>query len=395
VQLTAWLRERLFTLGLPLCWLQLIGEKKRFLTAVTGVTFAVTLMLYQLGVYDAVFAKVVFPHQCLRGELVMTSRDYSNFYANAPFSIHRLTQMLGDPDVIAVAPVMIGYGDLRNPETRQNRKIAVLGVRSGQNPFAVDAITAQLGRLTNPEAALFDARSQNDFGPVSAWFARRGEVHTELNHRRLLIRGLFPMGGTISAAGHVLLNEQGFQRVFPDRPPNLANVGIIQLRPGADPTVVCRRLQRTLPVDVAIQSHAAFVEAEKQYWQQRSPIAFIFLGTMLVAMLVGSVIVYQILYTDVSDHLREYATLKAIGLADGFFITLVLQQAAILLAFGFAPGLLFTAGLNAITRRQGAMPTHLTGRASLIVFGCALVMCGVAALLSTRKLRRADPADVF
>ena len=389
------LQSRLFALGLPLCWLQLIGEKKRFLTAVTGVTFAVTLMLYQLGIYDAVFTKVVLPHQALCGELVMISRDYNNLYSNAPFSRRRLTQALSDPDVVAVAPLMVGYADLRNPASLQNKKIAVFGFRLDQNPFALPAISAQLDALKNPEVGLFDARSQNDFGPVREQLARQGEVRTELNHRRFFLRGLFPMGGTISAAGHLVLSEPGFCRVFPERSPALINVGMIQLRSGADPFGVGARLRARLPTEVSIVSRETFIADEKEYWQKRSPIAFIFLGTMLVAMLVGSVIVYQILYTDVSDHLREYATLKAIGLADRFFITLVLQQAAILLAFGFVPGLLLTAVLNAITRRQGAMPTQLTWSTTLIVFACTVVMCGVAALLSTRKLRRADPADVF
>ena len=54
------LRNRIFPLGIPLSWLQLIGERKRFFAAIAGVTFAVTLMMYQMGIYVAIFEKVVY-----------------------------------------------------------------------------------------------------------------------------------------------------------------------------------------------------------------------------------------------------------------------------------------------------------------------------------------------
>ena len=65
-------RNRIFPLGIPLSWLQLIGERKRFFAAIAGVTFAVTLMMYQMGIYVAIFEKVVYPHRAMRGDLVMT-----------------------------------------------------------------------------------------------------------------------------------------------------------------------------------------------------------------------------------------------------------------------------------------------------------------------------------
>ena len=56
-------------------------------------------------------------------------------------------------------------------------------------------------------------------------------------------------------------------------------------------------------------------------------------------MLVGLVIVYQVLSTDVADHLREYATFKAMGYPHRFFLGIVFEEALILGVIGFVPGL--------------------------------------------------------
>jgi putative ABC transport system permease protein len=159
--------------------------------------------------------------------------------------------------------------------------------------------------------------------------------------------------------------------------------------------VAAQRLRELLPPDVEVHTMAEFVEKEKQYWAERTPIGFVIGASMMVAMIVGAVIVYQILYTDVTDHLPEYATLKSIGFTDGYFIRLVLQESIILSVLGFIPGTLLSAFLYWLTRMLAHMPTHLNAVNVLAVFGLSLGMCLLAGWLATRKLRQANPADIF
>ena len=386
---------RLFPLGIPLAWRQLIGEKKRFLTALAGVTFAVTLMMYQLGTYFAVLSKVVFPHMALQGDLVVTGKDYNNFYSNVPFSIRRLYQAESLSEVESVAPLYIDFTWMKNPATMESKKIYVLGVDPSQNPFNFPEVSRHPEWLKIDEYGFYDALSQKEFGPIAALLKSQGEVLTEVGGLRLKIQDVIHMGGTISAAGHLLVGERAFFRIFPQHPPHMISLGMIRLKPGADPAVVARRLERTLPADVRVWTRDALMREEKSYWNERSPISFIFLGSMLVAMIVGAVIVYQILYTDVSDHLHEYATLKAIGLSDHYFSALVIQEALILLVAGFIPGLGLTGFLYHLTRVKAALPIHMSFTILATVFVLSLIMCVTAGMLALRRLHSADPADVF
>jgi putative ABC transport system permease protein len=107
------------------------------------------------------------------------------------------------------------------------------------------------------------------------------------------------------------------------------------------------------------------------------------------------VIVYQILFADVSQHLREYATLKAMGYSNRFLSSVVLQEAAILSVLGYLPGLAITFGLYRATAEATRLPLELEGGRALLVLGLTLAMCGGAALIALRKVRSADPAEVF
>ena len=154
-------------------------------------------------------------------------------------------------------------------------------------------------------------------------------------------------------------------------------------------------LAKYLPDDVRVYTRQAFLDYEMQYWRERTPIGFVITASMAVALIVGAVIVYQILYTDVNDHLEEYATLKSIGFRDSYFTSVILQESVILSVFGFIPGTLFTWGLFYLTRHIAHMATYLSLANCGIIFGLTLFMCLAAGALATRKLRHANPAEIF
>ncbi len=387
--------HRLCPLGIPLAWLQLIGEKKRFLTALAGVAVAVTLMMFQLGTYFAVLTKAVFPIMATQGELALTSKDYTNFYSNAPFSLRRLYQAQGLAEVDSVAPLYLDYTWMRNPATLESKRMFVFGVDPSQNPFHFPEVSRHPEGLQIDEGAFYDALSLPEFGPIGAMLETQGEVLTEAGGVRLKIRDVIHVGSNFTATGHLLVGERAFFRIFPRHPRNMISLGMIRVKPGADPVAVAFRLEKVLPADVRVWTREELIRAEKSYLQERGPIAFIFLGSMLVAMVVGAVIVYQILYADVSDHLREYATLKAMGLPERYFYGVVVQEALILLTTGFLPGLGLTALLYHVTRVKAALPIYMSFNIVATVFLQSLFMCVAAGVLALRRLRSADPADVF
>lgn len=380
--------------GIPLAWRQLAADKKRLATAVSGVTFGVMLMLFQLGLFNAIDTMVVLPHVNLTGELIMTSTDFEYIGANREFTRRRLYQAAADPNVASVAPLYVGFLFWTNPQTRRSKQLLVMAIEPDHSPFSSPEIRRQTAVLQDPEAVLFDSLSQSTFGPVRSLF-RSGPVETELERRHAVVRGLFAMGPTLAASANIIMSDEAYFRYRPYRARNMINIGCISLKPGVDPEAAADRLRNSLPKDIKIISREEFISNEQQYWNNRTPVGFVVTAGMLVGMLVGAIVVYQILYTDVNDHLKEYATLKAIGIGDIFFIILVLEEAMILVVLSFPPAFLLTLGINHLARTRVNIPATIEPVQTLLVLAAVTIMCLLAGQLATRRLRSADPANVF
>ncbi len=380
--------------GIPLAWRQLSGDRKRLAAALAGVSFGVMLMLFQLGIFKAFMEMVIRPIRAMKGELLIISRNYEYVYSAQRFPERRIYQALADEAVDEVFPVMLAFLNWRNPVTGISRELVMFGIHPGKNPFTLPEIIAQQQVCANPEGLLFDEQSSDDYGPVAEWFREKGAWHGEINEHRVQVQGLFAMGETLASSGHVVAGLETFLRVS-ELPQHQCNLGVVKLKPRASPEAVAARLAELLPPDVEVVTRSELERREQAYWTERTPVGFITVAGMLIAMVVGSVIVYQILYTDINDHLREYATLKAMGLRDLFFMGLVVQEAVILLLIGFVPGLAITAALFHVAESSAGMPTRLTWAGTATVFGLAAFMCVASGLLATRRLRLADPADIF
>ena len=134
---------------------------------------------------------------------------------------------------------------------------------------------------------------------------------------------------------------------------------------------------------------------EVDHWRNNTSFGLIFNLGVLVGLVVGAIIVYQILYSDVSDHLPEYATMKAMGYSDGFVVGIIVQESVLLAALAFAPSLLLAMGLYAILASSTSLMIVMTVQRALAVFALTLVMSAGSGWLATGKLRRLDPADIF
>lgn len=391
------LKEWIFPLGIPLAWRQLVQEKKRFAAAVAGITVAVAMMLFQVGLKSALFAQVVAPIRQMRADVVLVSSQFEYLGSSHDFPKARLISAQGyDAGVTGATSLYLGSLPFKNPETGRARDIFILAFDPAEQPFTNPEILAQQDKLKLESVVLFDRLSRADYGPVPHLLdTQGGQVDSEVADRHVQIEGLFSMGVTFAADGNILMGRDTYLKVSPGSRAEQISLGLLTLKPGTNAAIVAKKLDERLPDDVAAFSYEEFIAREEAYWAERTPIGFVITASMLVSLIVGAVIVYQILYTDVTDHLPEYATLKAIGFTDGYFIRLVLQESVILSVTGCVPGLALAAGLYWATRTYGHMPAHLTLGNVALVFSLALVMCLLAGALATRKLRRANPADIY
>ena len=161
------------------------------------------------------------------------------------------------------------------------------------------------------------------------------------------------------------------------------------------PEAVRQTLRSRLPGDVLVLTKADFARRERHHWDKTTPIGYVFTFGVIIGFVVGSIIVYQILFADVSDHLAEYATLKAVGYSNAAVSSVVIEQGILLAVLGFVPGLAISAALYDTAGAATRLPMHLTPERILLVLGLTIAMCCLAGLMALRKVRAADPAEIF
>ncbi len=376
-------------------WLQLRRQKVRLTVALAGVAFAVILMFMQLGFQDALFRSAVSVHQRLKGELFFFHPHYNVLAFPNYFPRVRLYQALGFDGVASVTPIYTGMVPWQNPETGRTRSVLVLGIDPTSDVLDLEEVRAQLPLMRQPDVVLFDEFSRPEYGPIPAMFREGRDVTTEALHRRVSVRGLFHLGTSFGIDGTIVTSDLNFSRISPHVPLGKVTIGVVRLDPGVDPRAVQAELRARLPHDVKILTRQEMLDAEVGYWARATPIGFVFTFGVVMGLVVGMIIVYQILFADITDHLKEYATLKAMGYTKRYLSHVVLVEAALLGAVGFLPGLAICHQLYALTRQATMLPMMIEPARAAQVLGLTLVMCWGSALIAMRKLRAADPADVF
>jgi putative ABC transport system permease protein len=380
---------------IPLSWLQLTREKTRLAVALAGIAFADILMFMQLGFRDALYYSNVRFHNSLQGDIVLINSQSSAVLAMRSFSQRRLYKALELPAVQSVHPIYLDFTIWKNPVTGRPRSILIFGMNPETNLVNLPGVKENLDKLKLPDVVLFDRSSRVEYGPIAANYQQGKTVTAEVRRRRIKVEGLFTLGASFGADGNLITSDLNFLRIFSNRQKGLIDIGLIRLKPGADANVVAQELRKYLPNEVNVLTKQEFIDFERNYWANSTAIGFIFtLGTVM-GFIVGTVIVYQILYTEVADHLAEYATLKAIGYTQNYLLTVILQEALLLAILGYFPGIVFAFFMYNSARNATLLPVFMSFERAAMVLILTMLMCIISGAIAVRKLRSADPADIF
>lgn len=382
-------------LPLRLAWRQLRSERARLFSAIAGVMFACVLVFMQLGFRAALFDSATALLANMRGELFLMNPLTTASFRPEPLPRIRAHQTLALPEVAQAVPVYLAQATWRHPVDGSRRAIQLIGFDMEAGAMRFEGLDPLIPALRQPDTAGFDLRSRPEFGPVAALFAERGPFEVQVGNRLMRIEGLVSIGPSFGADGNLVTSEVNFRRMVRERQPSYTDLVAIRLVPGADVAAVQARLRDLLPPDVAVLTHAELVAHERRYWEEATPIGFIFAFGSLMGLIVGMVIVYQILFSDIANHLREYATLKAIGYSNGYLARVVMAAALILAVLGFIPGAIASAMLYDVVGGATFLPLGMDVERAVFVFGLIFSMCAIAGILAMRKLRDASPADMF
>lgn len=380
---------------IPLAWLQLRNEKIRLLIALAGIGFADMLMFMQLGFQSAFLSSSVKLHKALEGDIFLMSAQSSALIYTETFSERDLYKSLAVKQVESVVPIYLDFGLWKNPINHNTKLILTIAFAPVNNILNLPGIDKNIDKVNLENYVLFDEKSRIEFGDIPKLLEHNNTINTELNYNQITVGGLFSSGLSISVEGNILTSDTNFFNLFPNRQQGLVDIGLIKLMPNANLETTLLTLKNQLPKNIRVFSKEEFIQYEIKYWKDSTAIGFIFgLGT-LIGFVVGTVIVYQILYTDVTNHLAEYATLKAMGFKNSYFIVVIFQEAIILAILGFIPGFLIAQGLYFLAANSTGLSIFMTLSRSITVLILTVMMCCVSGSIAIRKLNAADPADIF
>ena len=379
---------------LPIGWLQLTHNRTRFAAALAGVAFANVLVFVQLGIMASMGAATLRPYDFFQADIMISAGDANALTDGGNVARQWQLQAMADPDVTDGAGLFLA--NVAWDRGEKDISLSTFGIDPEKPAFLSPSITEDLSLLEVQDAVLLDRLARGLGRDVAAGIRPQSPLTFEAAGRTLTAYATFAGGGGFGGDGYMMVSDQTFLSLFPARSSAAPDHILLKLRPGADVASVVIRL-KTLISDpsLRIRSFADAAQEDLRYQQTRRPTGIIFGFGVLIGVLVGLVIVYQVLSTDVADHLREYATFKAMGYSPGFFLGIVFEQALVLGIMGFIPGLIVGTTILTLMGKVTTLPLGMTLSMAVSVFLGTVVFSAVSGAIATRRLAAADPADLF
>jgi putative ABC transport system permease protein len=370
-------------------WRILMFEKGRNALATAGIFIAILMIFMQLGFYYSVPKAGMLVYDHLRFDILLTSSDYVFQEESFDFPEQRLKQALSLPDVATASPFYQDEAQWLNPERELRRNIFVMGYKIDDNTFRVPGVERQREILKRPDTVLVDTLTLPVYG------AQTAGRHVEIGDRTVEIGGQYVLGTGFLGLGATVTSDLNFIRIFPNHSLDDVSLGLITLKPGSDPDKVAGQLRRLLPADARVFTRAEIGAYEQAFWRTRTSTGLVFGFGVIVSVVVGMVILYQALTTQVTRQLPQYATLKAMGFSDAYLRRIVVAVALMTAGIPFFPAWAAAIMTYEKVRALARLPIEMTGTRVLIVLIITVAMSAVTALIAVGKVRRADPADLF
>jgi len=381
-----------------LSWRNLISHRQRFISAIFAVSFAVILMFTQLGFRNGMLESNVAFLKLLNTDLIIVNSQRNITTLERTFKRTRLYQAMSLPEITTASPFYLTLATWKNEITTKERVIRVFAFNPERNLFLLPEINQILNDLKLADTVLADRKSRKAYGSM-----QKG-VSTELSGYRINVVGNFELGTDFIADGNLIMSDLTFNQIFSQQPSGFAgdlrtsledvDLGLLTVKAGTDLDELATRLQRDLPKDVRVFTKKDYIDGEIKFYSAAT-LGFIFTLGAIIGFVIGTVIVYNIITTDIKQNMVEYGTLRAIGHSSRYLLSVILLQAMFIAILGFIPGLLFSIlfceFLSSITGLL--IPIQLD--VAISIFFSTIAMCLLAGSIAARRLNVIDPADIY
>lgn len=385
----------LFLGRMPIGWLQLVHNKTRLAAAVAGIAFANILVFVQLGIMFALNTTVLLPYTLFTADIIISAADSNTLTDGGNVPRQRSFEALAVPGVASALPLFVGNVDWTRDDGNPTN-LQVLAFDPSKGAYLIPEIRNQIANLLLIDTALIDRITRGADKERLSQISPENPLIFETKGRTLTAPGTISIGGGFSADGYMVTSDQTFLRLFSNRVTGAPNHILLKASPGFDIDAVVNELRKVLPEDkLKVRSIADAAKADQHYQTTERPTGLIFGFGVVMGVIVGLVIVYQLLSTDVADHLKEYATFKAMGYGQPFFMGIIFEEALILAIFGFVPGFLIASALYQLLNSATGLPVIMDAARPIVVFLGTVASCSISGAIATRRLASADPADLF
>ncbi len=384
----------------PLAWKNLVADWRRFALASAGVAFAAILMFTENGFRNALLDSPVMWLDLVDADLIAVSRTRTSLQSEQPFPQDLLRRAAGDADVTVTSPIYIERSQAQvRVGNLPSRPIRVIGIESEPRWLTTRKLREVVSSLRSPQTAALDTQTRHLYGFALEDRSQLQKQSIELVGKSLSIVETVVIGADFVNEGTLLMSAQNFADYFSFRnsgqPLEVVDLGLIQLRAGSNPEQVAKRLTALAPRIWSVKTRSQLIQQETAFWSGQTPVGIIFSIGAMMGFAVGVIICYQILFTSINDSMPEFATLKAMGYPNRYFVLLVIKQSIYLSLFGFAIALIVSLGLFRVLEPIAGLPMLITIPRALFVLALTMTMCLASALLALRKLLGADPASLF
>lgn len=367
-------------------WRLLRHNPLRLLVASASVAMGVIVIFVELGLLLGMLDAQALIANLVRGDLLIMNIARVTLHRWDKIDLVRLDEAAAVPGVERVTPIYQDHVGLRDPDDKRVRRIILYAFPPDDIPFKLADPAGVSRALRFSHGFLYDRLSRPIFGKFGA-----GD-DIQLDTVPFRVGGYVSIGADIVNDGNILMSSGDWRARSPDAKPIM---GVIHLSPGASAKRTRRAILAALPPDVTVLTPAETVRRETLYTLRSAPVGLLFVIGMLAGLVIGTINCYQVLYNEISDHLPQFATLKAMGFSDAFMRAVIIGQAIVLSVSGFAIGAGFSWLADRYIAAQSMLPIHLSVASIVVVLCLAFAMCVGAGLIAIRRVALADPAALY
>jgi putative ABC transport system permease protein len=361
-----------------------LHDKAKFIGTVMGVVFAVVLAAQQLGVLLGLLSKNTMFVDNAAADIWIVPPGTTQALSGQRLSTTLVGQARTTPGVEAASALVMAGTSISKPGGG-SEAITIVGVELDTmlgGPFHVVAGDAR--DLRHAETIFVDDTLREKAGGVNLGSVR------EVNGTSVTIGGftwgLAPFGPPYAFA------ELDFARTLAKISPDELSFVLIKVRPGADPDEVAAALRPKVPTAEVVtraEFHDQIISA-----LLREQLGITFGTSTAFGLIIGFIIVALSMFSSVIDNLREFGTLKAIGLTNLDLSRVLITQSILYALVGSLIGLGLVAGLSEGIRSANLtviIPPSLVLATPVVMTG----LCVLASLLALRRVRKLEPGMVF